>query len=479
MIHFKINRLIFWVLLCLPVAVSAQTPLQHSLDRLLDDDFFQTATIGVSVYDLTADAPLYNRNERRLCRPASNMKLLTAAAGLNRLTAAYEYTTTLSYTGAIDETGCLLGDLYITGGLDPEFSAAGLDSMVNMLDAIGIRRFEGNIYADISAAEKVHWGKGWSWDDDTEAFQPYLTALPFNKGVVKLKVTPASPSRNPAVHIEPNTEFIKLDNRATTVWKAKEPTNETLKFIRTGDDTGNMIEITGTIATKAKPYEREISVQSPTGYVLTVFSEKLNAKFAESRAIGKGEMVTPIQAVLVGKIRHSLPEVIRQMNKESDNLNAEMLLRAIALQVGQPATTQNGVEQVEQLITQLGFNPKTLSVVDGSGLSNQNYLTPEFLVAVLKLMYQSSDFSLFKSSLPEAGVDGTLKNRMKDTPAYRKVFAKTGTLTGISTLSGYIEAKNGHLLAFSIMVQNFTLKARVVNTNYIDKICEQIVESKF
>ncbi|MDR0815498.1 MAG: D-alanyl-D-alanine carboxypeptidase/D-alanyl-D-alanine-endopeptidase, partial [Bacteroidales bacterium] len=453
--------------------------LQRNLDRLLDDDFFQTATIGVSVYDLTADAPLYNRNERRLCRPASNMKLLTAAAGLHRLTASYEFTTTLSYTGIIDETGCLSGDLYIIGGFDAEFTSAGLDSMVNMLEAIGIRRFDGTIYADVSAAEKVQWGKGWSWDDDTEAYQPYLTALPFNKGVVKLKVTPASPSRNPAVHLEPNTEFIQLDNRATTTWKATEPTQETLKFSRTGDDAGNLIEITGAIATKAKPYERDVSVQSPVGYVLTVFAEKLNAQFAGSRAVGGGEMVVPKQAAPVGKIRHSLPEIIRQMNKESDNLNAEMLLYAIALQDGgQPATTEKGIEQVEQLIKQLGFNPKNFSVVDGSGLSNQNYLTPELLVAVLKLMHQSSDFSLFKSSLPEAGIDGTLKNRMKETAAYRKVFAKTGTLTGVSTLSGYIEAKNGHLLAFSIMVQNFTVKAREVNTKYIDKICEQIVNLK-
>ncbi|MDR2848874.1 MAG: D-alanyl-D-alanine carboxypeptidase/D-alanyl-D-alanine-endopeptidase [Bacteroidales bacterium] len=475
MIHFKINRFILCILLCLTFVASAQKPFQNSLDSLLDDDFFQTATIGVSVYDLTANRSLYNRNERRLCRPASNMKLLTSAAGLHFLTSSYTFCTGLSCSGQIAD-GCLRGDLYLSGGFDPEFTSVGLDSMVSMLNTAGIRRFEGNVYADVFIADDTQWGRGWSWDDDMETFQPYLTPIPLNKGVVKLKVTPASPGRQPIVQTEPSSAFFRMDNRATTVWTAKEPTKETLHFRRRSDESSNLIEITGSIAAKAKPYEKYISVQLPTEYVLAVFADKLAEKLPGSTVVKTGTMVAPAQATPIGEIRHTLPEVIRQMNKESDNLNAEMMLYALALPYYDlPATTEKGTGQVRKFVRLTGYDSKNISIVDGSGLSNMNYLSPELLVTVLRFMYQSPDFSLYKSSLAEAGTDGTLKNRMKETPAYRKVFAKTGSLTGVSTLSGYVETNNGHLLAFSIMVQNFTIKAREVHEK-IDKICERMVE---
>ena len=173
-----------------------------------------------------------------------------------------------------------------------------------------------------------------------------------------------------------------------------------------------------------------------------------------------------------------MAEALKRLNKESDNLNAEMILYALAYQQNpdEPASTERGIAVVQQLMAQLGFDAKSYSMVDGSGLSNQNYLTPELLVAVLKYMHQSQHFELFRQSLPVAGVDGTLANRMKNSAANRKLMAKTGSLTGVSTLSGYVTASNGHLLAFSILVQNFTERASFVAVNYIDKICEALAE---
>ena len=459
------------------VAQPASVTLQERIDRLLCNDFFQRATVGVLVFDLTDGKPVYTCNEKRLCRPASNMKLLTSATALSVLTSGYFFKTGLFYTGAIDENGRLSGDIYLAGGFDPELTSTDLDSLVLQIQKAGVRHIEGNLYLDVSMADSVLWGKAWSWDDDMEAFQPYLSPIPLNKGAVTLKVTPASPGHAPIIRTEPESSFIRVVNRATTVWKSAEPPQKSLRFSRESAGNDNTIVVSGAILASSNTYETKISLKKPYGYVLTVFSEKLSEVFSGSNIHANGLAQTPPDAQNLGYVAHGIAEVIRQLNKESDNLNAEMLLYVLGYQSGgEPSSTEKGVAVVQQLIAQMGLDPKTYSIVDGSGLSNQNYLTPELLVAVLKYMYQSPDFDLFFNSLPVAGGDGTLAHRMKGSATYRKIAAKTGSLNGISALSGYATAQNGHLLAFSIMIQNFVEKSSYVSINYIDKICEAMVK---
>ncbi|MDR2040009.1 MAG: D-alanyl-D-alanine carboxypeptidase/D-alanyl-D-alanine-endopeptidase [Bacteroidales bacterium] len=475
----RLKKQILIGLLVLPYfsAVIAQTSLQNRIDRLLGNEFYQTASIGISVYDLTDNKPLYQFNERKLCRPASNMKLLTTATALQYLTSSYEFRTRLFYTGSIDSTGCLYGDLYLAGGFDPEFRSSDLDTMVYLMKKSGIQRFEGRIFADVSMADSVYWGKAWSWDDDMEAFQPYLSPLPVNKNVVKVRIIPATPSRAPVIRTEPASAFISIENNAVTAWKSSEPVKKTLNFHRTCDGFTNRIVISGNIPASVPFYETMISLKNPNNYVLTLFSEKIAEQLPGSDLLYGGLSKTPLQAKTLGYTRHSISEVIRQLNKESDNLNAEMLLYALGLQCcNAPSSTEKGIEMMQQMITSLGFDPKKYSIVDGSGLSNQNYLTPELMVAILKYIYASENYPVFKSSLPEAGIDGTLAHRMKATAAYRKVFAKTGSLTGVNTISGYVHANNGHILAFSIMIQNFTEKTSYVSVHYVDKLCEALVK---
>jgi len=471
-----------WLLFALMyVATVAAQPapatLKERLERLLADEFYQRATAGVVVYDLTDQKTLYAHNEKRLCRPASNMKLLTSATALSALTSEYTFRTGVYYTGTIDETGHLHGNLYLAGGFDPELKSSDLDVLLMQVKKAGVNRINGNLYLDASMADSTFWGKAWSWDDDMEAFQPYLSPIPLNKGVVKLKVIPASPERSPIIKTEPESSFIQVVNRATTVWRSTEPTRNTLRFSRDFADGYNRITVSGTISTSANAYETMISLKNPHGYALTLFAEKLSEQFPGSNIHAAGTMRVPAGAQNLGYATHNIAEVVRQLNKESDNLNAEMLLYVLGYRKDEGTTsTEKGVAVVQQWITQLGLDPKAYSMVDGSGLSNQNYLTPELLVAVLKYMYQSPDFEVFHQSLPIAGIDGTLANRMKNSAAYRKVNAKTGSLTGVSTLSGYVTAHNGHLLAFSIMIQNFVERTSYVAANYIDKICAALAE---
>jgi D-alanyl-D-alanine carboxypeptidase/D-alanyl-D-alanine-endopeptidase (penicillin-binding protein 4) len=170
--------------------------------------------------------------------------------------------------------------------------------------------------------------------------------------------------------------------------------------------------------------------------------------------------------------------MVNYINKESYNLGAEMILRALAAKcLGEPATADNGIKMIDSLIALTGLNPNAYRLVDGSGISHYNLISAQLLLKVLKYMYfQKPDlYKILYESFPVAGVDGTLSNRMKGASAQNKVHAKTGTLSGVSCLSGYVTADNGHLLAFSIILQNFTGSSKV-GKDYEDKICNILAE---
>ena len=457
--------------------VAAQTSLETRLDRLLNDDFFQSATIGVAVYDLTDQKMLYTHNEKRLCRPASNVKLITTAAALWSLTPRYNFRTGLYHTGTIDEDGHLTGDIFLTGGFDPELMTSHIEELAASIKKAGIESISGNLYIDVSKGDTLHWGKAWSWDDDMEAFQPYMSPLPLNKGVARVRVLPAPIGQAPTIQVTPESSFITVVNNATTVQRSADPPLRSLLFNRWFAEGSNNIEISGVIATSAGAHERRISLKNPHGYVLKVLSEKILEQLPESDIQIAGTMQLPADAQNIGYATNGIMTAIRRANKESDNLSSEMLLYAMGYQRGaRPATTLSGVAVVQRMFEQMGFAANTFRIVDVSGLSNQNYLTPEQIVATLNFMYQSPNFNQFRQSLAVAGVDGTLASRMRNTAAFRNVNAKTGSLTSVSALSGYVTARNGNLLAFSIMAQNFVERASVVAVNHLDKIAVALAE---
>ena len=182
--------------------------------------------------------------------------------------------------------------------------------------------------------------------------------------------------------------------------------------------------------------------------------------------------------VYLSTIYRPIDTVLSELNKESDNLNAEMLIYAMAYKdSGAPASSEDGLAAIKKFIDTLGINSEDYSIADGSGVSHYNLVSAELLLETLKYMYyQRKDlFPLFYNSLPIAGEDGTLEKRMKNTFAQKNVHAKTGTLNGVSNLSGYVTAKNGHLIAFSIMIQNFVEEYSQAR-NFQNMICELLAE---
>ena len=397
------NFLTLFVALGLSLVLSAQTyepandvivwpqTLRERLDLLLTSEVLQTSQVGLMVYDLTADAPLYTFNHRQTLRPASTMKLLTAITAIDRLGGDYQLRTSFYYDGSI-VSGCLQGNLYCVGGMDPLFDRTDMTALVSQLRRMGINTINGRILADMSFKDSDRLGEGWCWDDDN----PVLTPLLYDRK-------------------DHFTEALARELRRAGVVLA----------------------------------DRNVPSSS----------SRRQKTFITSRS-------------------HSLGEVLIPMMKESDNLFAESVFYQIdAGTGGQPATGRQAASKVRKMIQKVGLQPGDYKVADGSGLSLYNYVSAELEVYFLRYAwFNRSVYAVLMPSLPVAGVDGTLKNRMTQGLAARNVYAKTGTLTGISSLAGYCVAPNGHALAFCIINQGVM---RIADGRaFQDAVCQALCEQE-
>ena len=469
MIYKSILILIFFSFNLL--AQSGLTVLNNELDKIVNDEFFERSQIAIEIFDLTEGKSLYSHNNKLLLHPASNMKLLTSAAGLVFLGPEYEFTTTLYYDGVAEGT-TFLGDLYIVGGLDPDLTSGDLDSLVQAVKSMGIRYITRNIYADISIKDSLYWGNGWMWDESPDPNAPLLSALNINDNAIEVFVTGNEVGLPATISLKPETKYVKIENQSVTV-----PSNvpNDLNITRDWLNNKNTIIIEGTVRSgeiiDSAEQTEKLNLANPEKYFLTLFKEHLGKE--KISTFGELDKKTlPDGSVYLAKINRSLETVLTNLNKESDNLNAEMILYALALKDSTaPALAKNGIEIIKSLLDSLGLDPDDYSLADGSGVSRYNLVSAELLIELLKYMYKHPEFYPYYNSLSIAGVDGTLDERMKNTAAEGNVHAKTGTLAGVSSLSGYVSAKNGNIIAFSIMMQNYVEKSSVARS-FQDKICE-------
>jgi D-alanyl-D-alanine carboxypeptidase/D-alanyl-D-alanine-endopeptidase (penicillin-binding protein 4) len=451
--------------------------LKYQLDTLLSGPFFQSTLAAVDIYDLTSHETLYSKNEKMLLNPASNMKILTTSSALLFLDPGYRFNTNIYYTGNILNK-ILYGDLYIIGGGDPLFKTSDLDSLVKLIKGTGLQEISGNIYADVSWKDSLFWGDGWMWNDDPSTDAPYLSALNINENSIEVFVGPTSFGKKADVFLKPETGYVSIINKTITTY------NDGLnnyEVTRDWINRKNNIIVEGlvsnvTIADSAN-FWQGVNIFNPAMYFTALFYEDLIKNGIKVDGV-QGTKTTPEFATLLTNYYHSLDSVIVNTNKPSYNLGAEMLLYALAVQdSGKPATAKNGIAAINNLITLVGLNPDNYSLADGSGVSRYNLVSSELLLSVLKYLYENKPqlYKIFYYSLPIAGIDGTLKKRMLDTPAQNNVHAKTGTLSGVSALSGYVTSKNNHNLVFSILIQNYVGKSTTAK-NYEDKICEMLAE---
>jgi len=458
LIFFVLNGLVF----------AQYTSIVADIDLLLTDKFFRTGQIAIDIYDLSAKEIVYRKNNQQLLHPASNMKILTSAAGLYFLSPDYEFTTGIWYSGEITDS-VLAGDLYYVGGFDPDFTGKDMDSLSGEIAGLGITEITGSIIGDVSMMDSVFWGKGWMWDDDPSTDFPYMTPLVINDAAVMIEYMPGEEGAPAKVNTIPESDYFQIENNSVTMSDPEKKLTVTREWI----DRSDKIIVEGNIDPKAGTDTSRINLVNSTEYFLTLAKESLIRNGVEVMGGIKTVDLPENSKKLVTHSR-TYRDVIVNLNKQSDNLSAEMTLRALSrTNSKKPASADGGLELIDSLISVIGLNPHSYRLVDGSGISHYNLVTAELLTDLLKYFYFEKPelYTILKNSFPFSGIDGTLKSRMENNEAFNRVYAKTGTLSGVSCLSGYIISESGAEFAFSILVQNFIGSA--VTPRYIqDKICD-------
>lgn len=459
---------VYWVGLI--AGASAQT-LVEKIDALLtSESVLKTSEVGIAVYDLTADKPVYHYQADKLYRPASIEKVITSVTALAQLGGAYRYQTRLAYTGTIAD-GTLEGDLYVIGGFDPEFMEQDMKLLMDSIQLSGIHTIQGRLIGDVSLTDSVYWGNGWSWDDTPEAFQPYLSPLMLNRGCVDVMVSPGKTGEQGKVVITPESDYYDLNNHSLT----KVSRAGKLKVTRNWLENGNTLLVSGNVVT---PQKRTLNLYHSQRFFLQTFCYGLKQRGVEvssdSLAFGK----LPEGALPLCVYTRPLEEVLNRALKESDNLAAESMyyhLGGYCTGKTEGISSEDGQKAIYEFMDHsIGYPSRAYKIVDGSGVSLYNYVSPSLVLAYLKYAYRHPDiYHFLYKGLPIAGIDGTLAHRMKKSQACRRVRAKTGTVTGISSLAGYAESLSGHLYAFVIINQN-VLKAGQARS-FQDKICEILV----
>jgi D-alanyl-D-alanine carboxypeptidase/D-alanyl-D-alanine-endopeptidase (penicillin-binding protein 4) len=446
--------------------------LAINIDDILQDSSLQQTRTGLKIVSLETGQIMYSRNSQQLFHPASNMKMLTTATALKRLGPNFKFETVLYCdTGAVSDS-VISGNLYLKGYGNPDLTTDDLRRIVHDLKSIGIRYIRGNLICDESYFDDLHLGNGWMWDDASDWYWAPISALTANDNCVGITVKPGNRIGQPLlVTLEPATAYMKIENRGTTLAPGDTLNRKLFKVKRKWKKPENTIVIEGGLTINESPKSFDIDVMGAALYTGTLFAELLQDQNIILDGNIEEGVVPDTNTVLVQHKSAPLSWAVFNTNKISDNLSAECILKTIgAEEKGVPGTAEKGISAIYQYLAEIGVDSSTYKLADGSGVSRYNIITPDLIINLLEDMH--SDFSIqaeFKNSLPIAGIDGTIENRMKDSAAEGKLRAKTGSLSGVSTLSGYTTTADNELLAFSIIMEHF-----VVPTNQIRSIQDTI-----
>jgi D-alanyl-D-alanine carboxypeptidase/D-alanyl-D-alanine-endopeptidase (penicillin-binding protein 4) len=432
-----------------PVPSSVISPgvaLKSELDGMIARELLPYSLASIKVVSLKSGSTLYETNPYVLLPAASVQKLFTAAAALSLLGPDQAVETSISVDP--DNT-----TLYLRGCGDPLLKTADLALMVDELAGKLPPARQYKLVGDTSYFDDAYWGSGWMWDDEPDPEAMYISALSVNGNTVRVTVSPgktASSALNTSV--KPSTRYVVIENAGIT-GKPGGPCNASLT--RPAGDRDNHILVSGTLAPGCNAVSRRLTVWRPELYTLTLLRGLLEKSGITVGPPTLGD--TSANAKILASTRHTVGEIVSVMLKKSDNLCAENLLKYLAhAKSAQKGTSAGGGEVVREFLRMQGIPTDRLVIADGSGVSRYNLTNADTITRLLVAAYKdNATFPFFADSLPLAGNDGTLANRMKGTPAEGRVRAKTGTMKGISALAGYTVTSDGEPLAFSMIMENF------------------------
>lgn len=481
--HRYRRALAVYLLLCFSFAAAvAQQPkpatapktlpeLQAKISEILAKPELSPAMVGIKVVSLDSGRVLFEDHADKLLRPASNMKLYTVAAALDRLSPDYRFSTSVYAYTKPDAAGVVRGNLTIYGRGDPSIAARfnngdyfkGIDDLATRIVAAGVKRVEGDIVGDETYFVGPQLGSGWNWEDLTWYYGAEVTPLTANDNALDLFIKPGPAVGQPAVITTgPPDPLLKIVNNVTTAAKG---TRRDISIHRgLGENT---ITIDGSVAADDKGYTGGIGISHPA----LLFVYMLRSSLAQ-----KGVTITGASRTndVAGNYQNEIATlqsppfslIAANTLKPSQNLYTELILRTlgkVSPPPSTPTTTSNlpqtseelGLEAVKSFLKTVGIRPESLVLDDGSGLSRNDMITADASVQLLTFMSKHRYANVFRDALPIAGVDGTLRNRFKGTPAENNLRAKTGSLSSAASLGGYMTTAGGEKLAFSIMVNNY------------------------
>jgi D-alanyl-D-alanine carboxypeptidase/D-alanyl-D-alanine-endopeptidase (penicillin-binding protein 4) len=497
------------------VAADHNSALASRVEQIISDPAVARGFWGIDVVSLSTGKILYASNEHKLFTPASNTKLFTTAAALALIGPDYRFRTTVETTGTVDKYGRLTGDLVLVGRGDPNLSGRALpynlrtertqqpikvlQDLADELVRKGLKFVDGDVVADDSYFAFERYGEGWSQDDLVWGDGAPVSALTINDNVVFVNILPADHVGDRAfVSVIPFADFYQIDNRIITTPPGTAPR----KIFINREPGSHQLMLWGNIPVDDAGANEALAIEDPADFAAQLFRSLLGQRgvvvYGRSRthhtelanlstvtvtslatARGGGSQLLPANQPLVLASYQSQPlaEDLRVINKVSQNLHAELLHRLLGREKGTAGTIESGNEVLRGFLTSAGIASDEYVFYDGSGLSRENLVSPYAIVRLLQYAAKQPWGGLYQDTFPVAGVDGSLADRFRVTPAAGRVRAKTGSLSHVNTLSGYATTVKGERVAFSILTNNHHLPLKRA-IDAIDQIVLAIVQSK-
>ncbi len=478
-------------------AAATLAELQTRIAEIARQPALEPGFFAVKIVSLDTGLVVYEQSANKFTRPASNMKLYTIAAALDRLTPDYHFTTSV-YAKEKPEDGKVKGDLIVYGRGDPSFAARfnnsdyfkGIDDLAGRIVAAGVKHIKGDLVGDESWFNGAPLGSGWEWEDLQWSYGAQVSALTVNDNAIDLTVKPGEKVGAPVVITTgPPATFMTIANRATTGPRGSKSDLNIYRGLG-----ANTLELTGSLPLGDNGFTNSVAIPDPALAFVTMLRDALIKRgvkiYGRVRTISarSGGSIVPDPLIALAKLpdylqQPSMAEIARMQSppfsliaahtlKPSQNLYTEIILRTLGkLTSVSPSQTSEeaGLIVVRNFLRQAGAKESDLALNDGSGLSRNDMITANATLQLLIYMSKHKYFAQFRDALPIAGVDGTLRTRLRGTPAEGNLRAKTGSLSSVASLSGYVTTAGGEHLVFSMMLNNYP-DASALRRDSIDAI---------
>ena len=461
------------------------------VDKLVEAAPVDKGEWGLLVADAATGDVLYEKNADKYFVPASNMKLLTTALALDTLGPDFKFRTTIETNGTLSADGKLSGDLILVGRGDPnlsnrkfpfdtkeEFDGPPEKALAELADAVvarGMKEVSGDVVGDDSYFPRERYPDGWEIDDMVWEYGAAISAIVLDDNTVSLTLTPGIKAGDPVQAVmEPAEQEFVVKNAVTTVGAKEKPD---LRLTR--EPGASTVVVSGTLPARSSPHKLVLAIQEPAEHAATLLARLLADRGVKvdgkPRAQHDPDPAEATRTVLAEHMSIRLADAVKLVNKISQNLHAEVLLRTAARQSGRWSDPDDLLKFPKTFYTKAGIREDDVVQTDGSGLSRHDLVTPRAFVALLQYAQNQAWFPAYYASLPVAGVDGTLNDRMKDSGITGRIHAKTGTVSHVRTLSGFAETPGGRKLIFSFLSNNEEVKNHEVH-DAIDGLCQAMIE---